>query len=122
MIGECVVTVDYDRQRVVTEFPGHLVVEAAPQVPEQVEHARSLGYAGTDEEAVWQMTAEHDLLHTVLAVASGEPWSPTLYSVASREPFPLRDARAEEGRVLMVQKLLNAVASDRGLEWAVEQM
>lgn len=59
-----------EAQYIVTELGPNVVVDALPIVePEHIARARSLGYTGTDKQAVWQMTREHDLLHVLLAEA-----------------------------------------------------
>ncbi len=54
-----------------------------PKVDEEsIARAWALGYRGDDECIVWEATRAQDVLHTVIAEAQDDPWSPTLRAVA----------------------------------------
>ena len=107
-LGLTRVTIDDTARRVTTVFDTGGRVLAAP-VPgvEHVARARALGYQGSDPEVLWAMCRDHDLLHTVLAVNEGYPWSATLHAVGHRYQLPPGLAEAEERRVFVVQRMLN---------------
>lgn len=101
-LGDCTVTVA--PSWCVTAWPDGLEVHAHPDgSADQAATAKALGY-GDD---VGRMTAEHDLIHTLLAVAAGHPHSPTLRGVAAGEPADPDVAACEERQVMLVQRLLN---------------
>jgi hypothetical protein len=101
----CAHTIDHERRTVTTHFPCGLCLTAAPVLnQESVVRARELGYTGTDQDAVWAMTQDHDLTHMLLAQAEGMKWSPTLYGVAAGVPYQPAEAAREEARVLFVQR------------------
>lgn len=116
------VVVDPDTQTVTTTFAdGSQLVAAAVHDDESGARAAALGYPvwiGL-EQAVWEMTRDHDRLHTLLAEAQGHPASIALWYAA----HPEQEMRAadklmaaiEERTVLLIQRLLN-----EGLEpvWA----
>jgi hypothetical protein len=52
------------------------------------------------------MTRWHDLLHTVIAEARGEPWSPTLHAIAHGYQLAPGVNEQEERVVLFVQRAL----------------
>lgn len=93
---------------VVTRFDDGREVHAIPMMDaESIERAHELGYGGTDHHAVCEMTRWHDLLHTVVAEAQGEPWSPTLYAVAHGYELAPGVVEREERLVLFVQRALS---------------
>lgn len=75
---------------------------------EFVARARSLGYSGSDEAAVWATTADHDVLHTAMAEAQGNPWSARLHAVAHGYALAPDAVEQEERLVLLAQRLKNA--------------
>lgn len=89
-----------------TVFPDGTKCPALPhRTPEQAHTAAELGY-GDDVDA---MCREHEVLHTLLALARGLPHSPTLWDVAHGPPDPAPDYHyEEEAEVLALQRLLNA--------------
>lgn len=104
----CRVDVDDEHRLVRTTFDDGAELVAAPQLdPESIARARALGYTGSDEDAVWAMTRDHDLLHTVLADAHGLPNSPTLHAVAHGHDVHPLQADIEERSILLIQRLLN---------------
>lgn len=107
-IAGCRVTIDDDAKTVTTTFPDGIQLVAAPRMDsESVARARTLGYQGSDEEAVWAMCRDHDVLHTLLADAQGWDRSATLYGVAAGHPCDRRLASVEEAIVLLMQRLAN---------------
>jgi hypothetical protein len=107
-LRRCRFEIDDDRRRAKTVFDDGSELVAAPVMdPENVARARSLGYAGSDEEAVWKMTRHHDLVHTLLAEAEGFPFSPTLHAVANGYELPPGMSQREERIVFLIQRLLN---------------
>lgn len=68
--------------------------------------AADLGY-GTDPDATWRMSLEHETLHSWLAVQAGGDWSLTLWHVAHQEPSPPGLMFNEEEDVLAFQRALN---------------
>lgn len=77
-----------------------LVAVAVPG-PETEARAAALGYSG--RRAVWEMTAEHDLAHHLVARALGLPWSVHLRCVA--EGRRSRDGAREEPLALLLQRI-----------------
>ncbi len=107
-LQRCRVEIDESRQRARTVFDDGSHLVAAPVMnDENIARARSLGYEGTAEEAVWAMTRHHDLVHTLLAEAEGFPFSLTLHSVANGYELPPGMAQREERIVFLIQRLLN---------------
>jgi hypothetical protein len=107
-LQRCRVEIDEDerRARTVWDDGSHLV--AAPVMnDENVARARSLGYSGAPEEAVWAMTRHHDLVHSLLAEAEGFPFSLTLHAVANGYGLPPGMAQREERIVFLIQRLMN---------------
>jgi hypothetical protein len=104
----CRFEIDEERRRATTIFDDGSELAAAPVMDEEnIARARSLGYVGSDEEAVWEMTRHHDLVHTLLAEAEGFPFSLTLHSVANGYEMPPGMAQREERIVFLIQRLLN---------------
>jgi hypothetical protein len=104
----CRVEIDDGRRRARTVFDDGSELVAAPVMDgENIARARSLGYAGADEEAVWEMTRHHDLVHTLLAEAEGFPFSLTLHAVANGYELPPGMSQREERIVFLIQRLLN---------------
>jgi hypothetical protein len=100
--------IDDDRRRARTVFDDGSELPAAPVMDvANIARARSLGYEGTDAEAVWAMTRHHDLVHSLLAEAEGFPFSLTLHSVANGYELPPGMAQREERIVFLIQRLLN---------------
>lgn len=75
---------------------------AANHGDEDEARAKALGYRNT-----WQMSLEHELLHSILSEAMGLKYSPTLHAVATGEKIDQEEIDMEERLVLCVQKLLN---------------
>jgi hypothetical protein len=104
----CRFEIDDQRRRARTVFDDGSELVAAPVMnDENIARARALGYAGGDEEAVWEMTRHHDLVHTLLAEAEGFPFSLTLHSVANGYELPPGMSQREERIVFLIQRLLN---------------
>jgi hypothetical protein len=107
-LRRCRFEIDDERRRARTVFDDGSELAAAPVMDEEnIARARSLGYAGDDEEAVWEMTRHHDLVHTLLAEAEGFPFSLTLHAVANGYELPPGMAQREERIVFLIQRLLN---------------
>jgi hypothetical protein len=71
--------------------------------------AHRLGY-GDDVAA---MCREHEILHTLLALARGKPYSPVLWDVAHGAPDPAPDWHyEEEADVLALQRLIHDDAAE----------
>jgi hypothetical protein len=105
------VTVDEDERRVTTRFEDGASLTAAPNYAyEHVLPAHRLGYSGDD--AVWEMTRDHDRAHSLLAAWLGQPHSPVLYGEATgNAPDPALAAN-EEALVLLLQKVANGGIGD----------
>lgn len=81
-IGEVEIDIWEEHQILATRFSDGLSVTAAPNYDEQsLAMAAMLGY-GSD---TWMLSKHHELIHTLLAVARGKPYSPVLRGVAVRE-------------------------------------
>jgi hypothetical protein len=113
-LGSCIIKVWNSGTYVETHF-GPACVPALPGI-EQSATAEELGY-GSDLAA---MVREHEVLHTLFALAQGHPFSAVLWDVANR--VEMDQARynlhhEEEANVLALQKLMNGlpVPSDRML-------
>jgi hypothetical protein len=103
-VGDATVTVG--KRRVVTAYDDETFVYARPNHDtESYQRARSLGYPIGGATAA--MTRDHDLLHSVLAIARGLPHSPTLWALAHGEPIDPAVSADEEKTVLLIQRLLN---------------
>jgi hypothetical protein len=99
------VEVDETAKTVTTHFDDGTKVVAAPVYDEESEaRALDLGYRGADP--VWQMTRDHDRVHSLLARARGLPFSPTLWAVAHGQPVPAT-ANEEERIVFLVVRAAN---------------
>ena len=104
----CRFEIDDENKRARTVFDDGSELVAAPVMDsENIARARVLGYTGTDEEAVWEMTRHHDLVHTLLAEAEGFPFSLTLHAVANGYELPPGTSQREERIVFLIQRLLN---------------
>jgi len=104
----CQFEIEEHKRRARTVFDDGSDLVAAPVMDqENIARARSLGYTGADEDAVWEMTRHHDLVHTLLAEAEGFPFSLTLHSVANGYEMPPGMAQREERIVFLIQRLLN---------------
>ncbi len=76
---------------------------------EDAEKATELGYSDTiPMRAIRQMHLEHELSHTFIAEALGEPYCPVLRSVAVKGPC--EGAWEREALVMDWQKYLNGLA------------
>lgn len=96
-----------------TRFPSGAVCAARfDDTPEARATADALGY-GDD---VWQLHADHDLLHSLLAHAQGQPYSPTLAHVAGVCVTPDAVRAAEEGLVTAFQRYVMTGAYDPQLD------
>jgi len=104
-----------------TRFPDGTKVPASPQGSiEQTFTALDLGY-GAD---LYRMCREHELCHTLLAEAIGQPYSRTLWAVAhpgDADNIPLAEQHAEEGMVLAFQRLLMTGETRHGIYGLAEQ-
>lgn len=80
-------------------------VDAAPQLTrDYLDTAQRLGY-GDD---TWAMCVEHEIMHTLLAMADGRAVSPALWAVAHRTEDVHREIIAkEEDYVMSMQRKLN---------------
>lgn len=100
-LGDC--TVDIWSNAIFTVF--HTLentpcARAAPQDSDVYRGlAQELGY-GDD---TLRMCIEHELAHTLLAVARGLPWSPTLHAVAHGQVYD--QWQAEENAVIGFQRI-----------------
>jgi hypothetical protein len=104
----CRFEIEDGRRRARTVFDDGSELVAAPVMdPENIARARSLGYTGSDADAVWEMTRHHDLVHTLLAEAEGFQFSPTLHAVANGYEMPPGMSQREERIVFLIQRLLN---------------
>lgn len=111
-LGVALVTIT--QRSVLTRFVDGTQVDArAVYDPASLAMARDLGYQGSDLAAVDAMTREHDLMHTVLALAGGLPCSPTLWRVAHGLELDDDDVRREEQTVLDAQRRANWVLRER---------
>jgi hypothetical protein len=100
--------IDEELRRATTIFDDGSQIVAAPVMDaENIARARALGYSGSDEEAVWEMTRHHDLVHTLLAEAEGFPFSLTLHAVANGYELPPGMSQREERIVFLIQRLMN---------------
>jgi hypothetical protein len=105
--------IDEERHRATTIFDDGSQIVAAPVMDdENIARARALGYAGSDEQAVWEMTRHHDLVHTLLAEAEGFPFSLTLHAVANGYELPPGMSQREERIVFLIQRLMNVGLAD----------
>lgn len=87
-----------------TTFPDGTGVHASPTwAAEDYGRAQALGY-GDGDAAVVAMTRDHDVLHSVLAVARGRAHSGVLWCVAHGEPAP-PDADDEERLVMLLHRV-----------------
>lgn len=111
--GQAVTRIEIiEEQYVRTILSNGAEVIATPTVDvESVARARALGYAGSDTEAVWEMTRAHDPLHTLLAEALGYRESAVMrYAAEGLSPSSsmMREVMDREERiVLLMQRLLN---------------
>lgn len=71
---------------------------------EDYARAAALGY-GEGDAAVAAMTRDHDVLHSLLAVARGQHVSPTLWAVAHGQSVPHDVGDDEERIVLLLQRV-----------------
>ena len=104
----CRVVINVTARWLSTTFSDGAELIAAPNMDaESIARARSLGYCGSDSYAVWAMTRDHELLHTLIAEAQGHPWSPTLHAVAHGYALAPGVVEQEERVVLFAQRLRN---------------
>lgn len=102
-LGICTIEWDNDQQWLVTRFPDGTQVPATPNHrPEDIALATELGYPNT-----WEMSRDHELAHTWLAVREGRDFSPVLWAVAHRTVLPPGQADREEARVIEFQRSLD---------------
>lgn len=91
-------------------------VNAAPNYSEEdVARARSLGYDGTNEEAVKLMSSDHEKIHSWLAYCEGAPYSFTLHAAAHGVKLPLGWVKREENAVFCIQALMNATRKGKSV-------
>jgi hypothetical protein len=104
----CSVIIDPEGRTVSTLFEDGAEVLTCPNLDhESIARARSLGYRGSEEAVVWAMTADHDLVRTLVAEPQGHPWSATLHAVAHGYALTSGMVEQEERLVLLVQRLAN---------------
>lgn len=107
IFGAALVTIDREECCVQTLFQDGSLVLARPNfTDEDRARARSLGYPG-----VYEMTLEHDVLHSFLAQRRGLDASPVLWAVAHGEELPGEVAGREEALVLAFARYMNDVAA-----------
>jgi uncharacterized protein (UPF0548 family) len=118
-VGGVTVTVDDTARRVTSRWDDGVTLDATPNYDRRsIDRAQELGYgrAGTWREAaradaVWEMTADHDLLHHVLADAAGETQgSVHLRRVATgveMDEAAQIEGRREERLVMLLHRILN---------------
>jgi hypothetical protein len=111
-IGACVIRIWPETQYLETVFSeGHKVPAAPnPDDPASVALAARLGYRGAN--ACWQLSRDHECLHSWCAVQEGLDFSPTLWHVAYHVKSPPGLMRDEEARVLALQALLHDCPAD----------
>lgn len=101
-----------------TVFPDGLKVDAAANYDaDSLQRARDLGYDST-----WEMSRDHELLHSIIAEARGESYSRVLRGVAVREAGGRKEdiispavSAEEEALVLDVQKYVRRGTVSRRL-------
>lgn len=103
--------IDDDHCYVQTIFPDGGAQTGVPRFdPEDIERARSLGYQGTDHDAVWAMTRDHDLIHSLVAYCIDEGESHALRyhtrGVQQKGRIPL-----EERLCFLIQRALNTTTA-----------
>lgn len=103
-IGRCLVTVCDAEQWLTTRFPSGREVAVAVAVDPGLEQlALDLGYG----EDLWQMSRDHELAHSWLAVQQGWPWSWALYQAGGGTVRRTAgEIEEEEFMVLVFQKYL----------------
>lgn len=112
-VGGVTVTVDHAALRVTSRWDDGVTLYAVPIFDaDSINRAWKLGYRDSGESlAVWDMTADHDLLHHVLADAAGETQgSPHLRRIATAaEMFEAerREGHREECLVMLLHRLRN---------------
>jgi hypothetical protein len=100
---ECTVRISFANKRIETEFADGAICEAEPQDTDAYRFtAEQLGY-GSD---TWRMCYEHELAHTLLAIADGLPYSQVLWDVAHGQEG-LQSHVGEESAVLTLQRDIN---------------
>lgn len=104
--ASCTFIADPATQYAVTQFHDGTSVPACPHDTDEYRQcARDLGYG----DNTWLMCVHHELFHTILALADGQDYSPTLWAVAHG-----RDgSRTEESRVIEFQRKLMGLVADR---------
>ncbi len=103
-VGGNVVVIDETHRTVTTTFAdGHQLIAVPNYTEEDVARANALGYDG--EDPVWAMTRHHDLIHSLLAEARGEPWSGALHGAATGSGCA--GGNDEERIVFLIQRMLN---------------
>jgi hypothetical protein len=104
----CLVVIDPDGRSVTTRFEDGAEVVARPNLDgKSIARARSLGYRGSDDAVAWAMTADHNLMHALVAKAQGHPWSATMHAAAHGYRLAPGVVEQEEGLVLFAQRLSN---------------
>lgn len=110
VIGECRIDIWHDHHILATVFSDGLsVTAAANDDPDSVERAATLGYGST-----WEMSRDHELLHSLVDVARGYAYSRVLRGVAVRDAGGRKEdvitaaaSDEEEGLILDLQRWLN---------------
>jgi hypothetical protein len=109
----CCLEVDYAERYIRTVFEDGTMAAACPNTEESdIARAHQLGYGGD----TWQMTLDHEPLHTWVSEMMGEPYSRVLWSQAhyGGERW-LLGTRDEEGYVTSVQWHLHGGEPDEVL-------
>jgi hypothetical protein len=104
----CRLDVDHERKYMQTTFEDGTYAPATPNYREDdVRRARELGYRGD----TWQMTLDHEPLHTLIAEMMGESYSRILWNVAHGGGLRWPEGgREEEGYVTALQAYLRCAA------------
>lgn len=104
-----------EEHRIETHFDDGTVAHGVPHDTDEYRAtARALGYG----DNVWQLTVEHEILHTAIAEMRGEHHSGSLWAQAHKPAdfefdtnnMP-RVGQAEEDRLFAFQRLLNRMRS-----------
>lgn len=101
-----------------TVFPDGLKVDAAANYDaDSLQRARDLGY-----DSSWEMSRDHELIHSIIAEARGEPYSRVLRGVAVRDAGGRKEdiitpaeSAEEEALVLDVQRWIRTNVLSRRL-------
>jgi hypothetical protein len=106
----CRLEVDHADRYMETVFEDGSVAPARPNFePSDITRAHDLGYDGD----TWQMTLDHELMHTWVAEMMGQPYSVILWNVAhgGKNRWP-PGGKEEEGYVTSMQRFLRLGVPD----------